>query len=58
MMIKPKKAAKREAETLLRNKRFFALDEDKFQEFMEMLNAPPTANENLHKLLTTKAPWD
>ncbi len=51
-------AACREAEAVLIGRTFFALDEAKFQEFMELLDAPPNANEHLHKLLRTKAPWD
>lgn len=51
-------AACREAEAVLIGRTFFALDEAKFQEFMELLDAPPNANGHLHKLLRTKAPWD
>lgn len=48
----------REAEAVLLDRRLFILDDAKFKQFMDALDAPPTVNENLHKLLTTKAPWD
>ncbi len=48
----------REAETVLLARRLFVLEEEKFQEFMEILDAPPSSNENLRKVLTTKAPWE
>lgn len=50
--------ASREAEAVLLDRRLFILDDEKFQQFVELLDAPPTENENLRKLLTTKAPWD
>ncbi|RUR79706.1 DUF1778 domain-containing protein [Chlorogloeopsis fritschii PCC 9212] len=48
----------REAEAVLLERRLFIVDDDKFQQFLELLDAPPSANENLRKLLSTKAPWD
>lgn len=48
----------REAEAVLLDRRLFILDNEKFQQFVDLLDAPPSANENLHKLLKTKAPWD
>ncbi|MGB3206720.1 MAG: DUF1778 domain-containing protein [Crinalium sp.] len=48
----------REAQAVLLDRRFFMLDDKKFQQFMALLDAPPSEEENLHKLLTTKAPWD
>lgn len=48
----------REAEAVLLDRRLFMLSDEKFQQFMELLDAPPSANENLRKLLSTKAPWD
>ncbi len=48
----------REAEAVLLERRLFMLDDEKFQQFVELLDKPPSANENLRKLLTTKAPWD
>jgi uncharacterized protein (DUF1778 family) len=48
----------REAEAVLLDRQLFMLDEEKFQQFVEILDTVPSANENLHKLLTKKAPWD
>ncbi|MEH2024260.1 type II toxin-antitoxin system TacA family antitoxin [Nostoc sp.] len=48
----------REAETVLLDRRLFMLEEEKFHQFMELLDAPPSGNENLRKVLTTKAPWE
>jgi len=51
-------AAIREAQAVLLDRRLFMLEDEKFQEFMALLDAPPSVNNNLRKLLTTKAPWD
>lgn len=48
----------REAEAVLLDRRFFALEDEKFKQFLDLLDAPPGANEKLGTLLTTKAPWD
>ena len=48
----------REALAVLLDRRFFALDDEKFNQFMALLDAPPAQNEKLRTLLTTKAPWD
>ncbi|MBD2297673.1 DUF1778 domain-containing protein [Nostoc sp. FACHB-87] len=48
----------REAQAILLDRRLFVLDDEKFQEFMAILDAPPSVNENLRQLLTEKAPWD
>jgi len=37
---------------------FFRLDTDKFQQFIALLDAPPTANVGLERLMAIKAPWD
>jgi uncharacterized protein (DUF1778 family) len=51
-------AACREAESVLLDRRYFNLDEDAFQRFTAMLDAPPKNNPRLARLLRTKAPWD
>lgn len=51
-------ASCREAEAVLLDRRYFALDDDAFQAFTKMLDQPPAANPRLHRLLTEKAPWD
>ena len=49
----------REAEAILLDRRLFMLDDEKFKQFMVLLDAPPSANENLRRtLLTTSSPWD
>jgi uncharacterized protein (DUF1778 family) len=51
-------AACREAESVLLDQRYFHLDDDAFKRFTAMLDAPPTDNPGLTRLLKTKAPWD
>lgn len=46
------------AQDVLLEQTFFGLDELKFKQFVALLDAPPTQDEKLHTLLTTKAPWD
>jgi len=48
----------RAAEVQGRSRSDFNLDEDAFRRFMEMLDAPPSTNPGLARLLATKAPWD
>lgn len=48
----------REAESVLLDRRLFMLDDEKFQQFMELLDAPPSPSPNLRTLLNTKAPWE
>lgn len=47
-----------EAEAVLLDRRLFMLDDERFQQFMELLDAPPSANANLRTLLTTSSPWE
>ncbi|MBF2063662.1 MAG: DUF1778 domain-containing protein [Calothrix sp. C42_A2020_038] len=51
-------SACREAQTVLLDRRLFILDDDKFQQFLQLLDTPSSNNENLTKLLKRKAPWD
>ena len=51
-------AATREAQSVLLDRRFFQLDDAAFQRFTEILDAPPTANRRLRKLLAKPAPWE
>ena len=48
----------REAESVLLDRRYFALDAEAFKRFESMLDAPPAANPRLRRLLTERAPWD
>ena len=51
-------ASCREAESVLLERRYFALDAETFKEFTAMLDSPPATNPRLRRLLTEKAPWD
>jgi uncharacterized protein (DUF1778 family) len=51
-------AACREAESVLLDRRYFALSEDAFRRFRSILDKPPKDNPKLRRLLRTKAPWD
>ena len=48
----------REAETVLLDRRYFALSQDAFKRFTAILDTPPTRNLKLQRLLRTKAVWD
>jgi uncharacterized protein (DUF1778 family) len=48
----------REAESVLLDKRYFAVPDEVFKRFRAMLDRPPASNPRLARLLRTKAPWD
>jgi uncharacterized protein (DUF1778 family) len=48
----------REAESVLLDKRYFALPEEEFRRFTAMLDKQPASNPRLSRLLKTRAPWD
>ncbi len=48
----------REAESVLLNRRYFALSEEAFRRFTSILDSPPKDNPRLRRLLHTKAPWE
>ena len=50
--------ARREAETVLLDQRYFALDPTAFEAFTAQLDAPPAENPRLRRLLAEKAPWE
>jgi len=50
-------ASCREAESVLLDRRYFVLDAETFEQFTEMLDAPPASNPRLRRLLTEKASW-
>lgn len=50
-------AACREAESVLLDRRYFALSDETFRRFTAMLDKPPADNPKLRRLLQTKAPW-
>lgn len=45
------------AQAVVLDQVFFALDEDKFRQFTQLLNAPPARNPGLERLMAVKAPW-
>lgn len=51
-------AATREATMVLLDRRFFLLDARAFKRFTAALDAPPSDNPRLRKLLAKKAPWE
>lgn len=51
-------AACKEAESALRDRRYFVLSEAEFKRFTAMLDKPPGANPSLKRLLRTRAPWE
>ena len=50
-------ATRRQAEDVLLDQRFFALDEQRYRAFMAILDEPPPPTEALRELLNRKAPW-
>jgi uncharacterized protein (DUF1778 family) len=51
-------ASMREAEDVLLDKVFFLLDTKSFNQFRSALDNPPPPNEQLRRLMATKAPWE
>ncbi len=51
-------SAYQKAQDVLLDRVFFGLDEAAFDQFVALLDTPPTRNEKLQALLTTKSPWD
>ena len=50
-------AACERAQSVLLDQVFFGLDSEKFLQFYDMLEAPPSENEGLERLMAVKAPW-
>jgi uncharacterized protein (DUF1778 family) len=51
-------AACREAENVLLDQAFFTVDTQTFDHLQKLLDKPLPSTEKLHKLLTTKSPWE
>mgnify|MGYP005812355047 CR=1 FL=1 len=51
-------AARREATSVLLDQRLFFLDDKTFRQFAAALDAPPSDNPRLRRLLHTRAPWE
>ncbi len=50
-------AACDKAQAVLLDQVYFTLDADKFQQFIDLLDAPPKPNPGLERLFALKAPW-
>jgi uncharacterized protein (DUF1778 family) len=48
----------REAEDVLLDQYVFTLDAEAYEKFLAILDAPPTDNPKLRKLIATPAPWE
>lgn len=51
-------AACERAQSVVLDQVHFRLDVDKFQQFLDLLDAPPQPNPGLERLFALKAPWD
>lgn len=51
-------SAYQKAQDVLLDRCLFDVDEQRFQQFLDRLDAPVMSNEHLRQLLTAKAPWD
>lgn len=45
------------AQTVILDQVFFSLNTDKFQQFTAMLDAPPSPNPGLERLMAVTTPW-
>ena len=50
-------AACDKAQAVMIDQVFFGLDDDKFQQFNRLLDAPPDHNPGVERLMAVKAPW-
>lgn len=50
-------AACNKAQAVVLDQVFFSLNTDKFQQFTAMLDAPPSPNPGLERLMAVTAPW-
>lgn len=50
-------AACERAKAIVLDQVFFSLDEDRFRQFIALLDAPQSANQGLDRLMAVKAPW-
>lgn len=51
-------AACERAHSVLLDQVFFKLDEGRFKDFMQLLDAPPARNEGHERLMAVQAPWE
>lgn len=48
----------REAETVLLDQTYFAVDAGSFKKFQNMLDNPPKLTDRLRRLMSAKPPWE
>lgn len=51
-------AACEKAQSVVLGQIFFSLDTDKFKQFTQLLDGPPSPNAGIERLLAVKAPWN
>ena len=51
-------AACRQATEVLLDRKLFLLEENAYKQFLKALDAPPSGNKRLGRLLASKAPWE
>lgn len=51
-------AACERAQTVMLDQLFFNLDTEQFQQFMTVLDEPPSPNPGAERLMAVKTPWD
>lgn len=51
-------AACERAQAVILDQAHFALDADRFRQFVELLDAPPEPNPGLERLFAQQPPWD
>lgn len=50
-------AACERAQAVVLDQVFFSLDDEQFQQFTDMLDAPPEPNPGLERLMAVQVPW-
>jgi len=51
-------SARQAAQNALLDQTLFKVNPKVFKQFVARLDAPPAPNKKLHRMMTTKAPWD
>jgi len=51
-------AACERAKSVVLDQVFFTLDAEKFEQFVALLDAPPSPNPGFERLMAVKPPWD
>jgi uncharacterized protein (DUF1778 family) len=51
-------SARTHATDVVLDQRLFSLDEERYNSFIQALEAPPAPNKKLRQLMASKAPWE